>query len=900
MVTPLYKAIKENGTSFYAFPGAAEDISAAYQNSNYKMYFSKYILLNFPSQNLDGQFGTTQSKNIYWNFGSFSSLSVVQPEKYGDKVIESLRNYVANHEVSIRESRLNNTDYYYDNTALETTTEKIFFKWCKKLGLIGFDLAIGADEYVDDLSTFARNNENDDSYFPEYLWKERSTETFGMTQFEAPGGFLEITINGISNFRVGDVIEIDKIEDATISLEIYPTGLGEWLGPITIRVTEISLDPNDNHVITTDLASTLSVITSGLQNASIKLVYSRLVQYVGEINGVSNVQEANKAYTEVFAHVPDHTGQTPDILFRTRVDVNYKPGMLFPIIPNQYQPEIIGAELFSSPIVSNPQNYPGGYYGDFDTEDFTYETKNGDEVRRSGEYFGVVGNINAPVIDGSTIDGISVDLDPSHYVKMNLESQTVTNFDTFNALEVNNQPPLDFEFNAILWYYDVIDQNNQRTTNLYGISLLDNPENNPKDEEFGIRFPTFKKLVSNGSQDGTAYQFALNLNFNIIHDNPVEAYNPEAVNSLFSMSLYNEAMRRLSTINDSFFNIIAEHSSMKDQISNLKQLLYSQTDFQTIKSRIDNLDRLLRLYSTNQLASSSSVEVQTNTLTEFATIQLKVVEPTYNQISSYFTSEMFIGNEAIPVTITSDTARDFLVKIINNDEVPVTLNNSNLKLLINEDLKFRQSCEIQITGSEFSRTNKKLDLYIATKNPLGLPDANEQSPLVETILLSDIDLPVFFNSSTSNANSAKNWKDFNFTINFNQDLVVDNNNLLEITLNENGYIVNNSIKPGDCLVVNNLFIGTNSVFDFSGQYFVSTVGATNSKVVLDISTNTDFVNFVSPSLPYYLHTSSSSNLSNLPYFSLNKGKTVKITRISELETLPIEEKYHIEVRDYDY
>ena len=42
--TPLYKKLKANGTSFYAFPGAAEDISAAYQNSNYKMYFSKYGL----------------------------------------------------------------------------------------------------------------------------------------------------------------------------------------------------------------------------------------------------------------------------------------------------------------------------------------------------------------------------------------------------------------------------------------------------------------------------------------------------------------------------------------------------------------------------------------------------------------------------------------------------------------------------------------------------------------------------------------------------------------------------------------------------------------------------------------------------------------------------------------
>ena len=51
-MTPLYKKMKANGTSFYAFPGAAEDISAAYQNQNYKMYFSKYVLLNFPKQDV--------------------------------------------------------------------------------------------------------------------------------------------------------------------------------------------------------------------------------------------------------------------------------------------------------------------------------------------------------------------------------------------------------------------------------------------------------------------------------------------------------------------------------------------------------------------------------------------------------------------------------------------------------------------------------------------------------------------------------------------------------------------------------------------------------------------------------------------------------------------------------
>ena len=69
------------------------------------------------------------------------------------------------------------------------------------------------------------------------------------------------------------------------------------------------------------------------------------------------------------------------------------------------------------------------------------------------------GDINLPIIDGSTIDGVTLDFNTSHYVKMNIIGREITNFDQFNALEVNNQPPQDFEFNAILWFYTVEDLN---------------------------------------------------------------------------------------------------------------------------------------------------------------------------------------------------------------------------------------------------------------------------------------------------------------------------------------------------------------------------------------------------------------------------------------------------------
>jgi hypothetical protein len=60
--------------------------------------------------------------------------------------------------------------------------------------------------------------------------------------------------------------------------------------------------------------------------------------------------------------------------------------------------------------------------------------------------------VNSPVVDGSTIDGITMDFN-NHYVKMNLLGRTVTNFDQFDALSINNLPPVDFEFNAVLWLY---------------------------------------------------------------------------------------------------------------------------------------------------------------------------------------------------------------------------------------------------------------------------------------------------------------------------------------------------------------------------------------------------------------------------------------------------------------
>ena len=885
--TPLYKSLKINGVSTFCFPSSAEDISAAYQNSNYKMYFSKYVLLNLPKQNLNPGSGTA-SKPVYFDFQSSfqKSVTATEPTDFKDQIIESLRNYVANQEVVIKESRLNNTNYYYDNNALETTTEKIFYKWAKKLNIIDFEPAIPDDEYFSTITEFQSNNINDPQYFPEYLWKERELTTWDTPTFRQNNNKLQIEFNGNTNFKKGDIINIYNVTG--VSSTIIP-GINTSKG-INVKINEIiPPDGITGQLVTIDLEyDEIDVKTDTTGKA--KLVYNRLVQYIGEVNGISNVQEANRSYTEVYAHIPDHTGQTPDILFRTMQDVNYKPNLSFPIIPSQYQAEIMGAgenQGFSSPIVNSPLNYPGSYLGQFDTLDWTYETASGDSIRRSGSYYGVSGDTNTPIVNGNTIDGITMDFNSAHYVKMNILGRNLTNFDQFNALTINNLPPSDFEFNAILWYYTVEDSNGNQKSNLYGISFLDNPDNNVIPEDTGLKFPTYKKFVTNGAQDGTSYAFSLNLNFNIINENPVDTYNPEAINSMFSMNLFNQSMSRLSATNDSFLNLIAEQGTIRDEVTALKGLLYTQTDLSTINSKIQNLENLLRLYSTNQLVSTDTIEVSTVTGTP-PTIRLNSVNTSYERVYVYNATDMYNTQGTIPTNLSVPNNRDFLVNFTNNDEVELSFTASNLTFVLDRDLYYRQSVDFMIDGSQYSSQNKQLDIYMRSDI------SNTTTQNTEVLIVGNIDLPIYYNTNKNNPNSAYLWKDFKFNIDFSKDITIQNGNKLRLYFDMDTNIVSNSIKVGDVLSLNNLFVGTASVYDYSGQYPVI---ANNSYVEFDISSNSSLVNYVSSInvYPIVLHSNSKSLLSNIPYFSLNKGKKIRLTRISNSTNL--KERYSINIVD---
>jgi hypothetical protein len=878
MVTPLYQFLKQNGTTLYVFPSVAEDISAQYQNVNSTMNFSKFILLNLPKQNLVS--GTANNPVQFDFYSTFDRASLNQATGFSNQMVESLRNYVANEEITIKESKTGANEFYYNNNELQTPAEKIFWKWLHKLNVIDFEPAIQNEEYFPNLQEFQSNNLNDTSYQPEYLWKERSTVSYNAEFFYQTGttfsNNLEVQYGGTTNFRAGDIVTFNNISNTNL---IAIDGLQLTV----LDVIAPGLTQGQRVVFDYTYTSTLQAEPTGLST----LDYNKVVQYIGEIASVNNVQEGNDSYTQVYAMIADHNGATPDILFRTEIDTNYKPNLTFPILPSQYQPEIVGAEQFSSPIVNTPASYPGDYYGQFDTPNFTYLTSSGDSLRRTGDYYGVSGNVNNPIFDPTNIDGVMLDFDTTHYVKMNIINQEAANFDEFDSLPINGQAPKNFNFNAILWYYTVTDAQGNSATNLYGISFLDSPQNNPNPSLVGLQFPLVNKLVNDGTKDGNSFNFSTNLNFNIDNSSTLLQYNPNTVYGIFNFNLFNDAMTKLAAINNQFLIIVGQFASMNQQISDLRQLLYSQTQITAINSRIDYLQTLLNQLKSLQLVDSDTIKVNLNNSTSPPTLSLDSVDATYYVIYNNNTTDLYNTNGIIPLDINVPTNKNFLIRIINNDETNLTLpNNNNLTVVLDNDLYYRQSVDIIIDANIYATQNKKLDLYVTFNNGVAntLP--------VQTPLITDIDLPVYINSNLQTTGISKNWRqqEISFNLSGTQSVLLTTGNLLTVPLDSN-----RGINKGDTFLINNFYVGLTNSINYAGQYTVDSVGTQSSYANFDITSSTDLTNFASTQiLPFTIHSASASILNSIPYLNFNKGVKYKITRVLLDNTSAINDRYLIE------
>ena len=599
MSTPLYSFLKGyskdniydniNNLSTFVFPSSKTMISNSQLNDNYKMNFTKFALLD-----LDLSKMSLDNKNIF----NTESPNTIQNKS--ELLVASLRNYVANHDVVIRDSLLNSTEYFYDPNVLRTPTERIFWKWLRKSGLIDFEAATPNDEYTETVDLSIDNNLDED-YFKKYLWKERSTIDYNITSIVDENITLldtydsivkkvyKITTSSNTNFKPNDRIILTNKGNINIG----------FLDTKEVTVYDIKSSSVDIKNDIVYVYSNTALIWNNASVASAKLNYERVVKYIGEISNFNNVQTAEKSYYEILAYIADNATQTPDILFNIVSDSNYSPSLQYPILSIQDQPEIVGSEQSDSPLILNPENYSGDQFAYFDIDN-KYVNSPGLQDRKIGDYYGVMVDnrndtrvVTAPYVypefDGSKLDGICLDFNTTHYTKMNIPTKLSKNFDEFNTKVFENSYVDKFSFNCILWYSSVQDNtymsetvlssDDRQATNLYAITFLNGVDQTGK-------IPSYNKLVANNQQDGLSYVFSLNSNINISDEQVKEEYDPEKSYSLYSFSNYNEVIAKLTYTIDLFNNINNNNILLQQDINNVKNLLYTQTDINTINNKI--------------------------------------------------------------------------------------------------------------------------------------------------------------------------------------------------------------------------------------------------------------------------------------------------------------------------
>ena len=332
--------------------------------------------------------------------------------------------------------------------------------------------------------------------------------------------------------------------------------------------------------------------------------YKRVVQYVGDIDVVNTIKSKDNAYTEVYIHVPTNVGSTTHVLFKSVRDDNYYPSMT--LANSNADPlniEYLSGRKFDEihPFGLSVKAYydlddssvyseiAPTYGGAATARNWFSQTINNsyytDNVDSTGE-FNVAKNeyitkqLGSSTVEyvRNTLDGVSIDFDLANY-KLASENPEIKVFSQFNDYIANK----DFQFNAVLVYYDTYDPNNLDAsgnpidfqTNLYGVLFLDKIEQNGL--EFNIPFIAKYKPDPLNKTNGNSFAYKLNLKLDTSIENVLVE---KSINdfSTFSLDLFTDVLTEFRQLQTRFNDKLLELEQLSQDVDGLKDLLINSQD----------------------------------------------------------------------------------------------------------------------------------------------------------------------------------------------------------------------------------------------------------------------------------------------------------------------------------
>ena len=370
--------------------------------------------------------------------------------------------------------------------------------------------------------------------------------------------------------------------------------------------------------------------------------YTKVVQYIGEIDIVNSYKGKENSYSELYLHVPNNVGSTPYIMFDSVEDSNYKPNMTIthsPELPedretivgrrySEVHPQGLSLNAFydldDSTVLLEQATYAGSTYtaqnwfqgtlnnsyytdGTYDapSTSWKYNTAVNKKIKKSKVAGGTTTTIN---YTRSTLDGVCVNFNINQYLVATQNAKT--SFSGLNDINVQNK---NFDFNTVLVYYDVIDPVTKvlKAKNLYGVLFLNKIQSNGL--EFEIPRLTKYKPDPLSKINGNSYAFKLNVKFDTsIEDVAVQPVKNINANAGFSLDLFVDLMNRFQTVAISQEAKIGELTKLQNDWEKVKASLLTTSKTSDIETRLSSLEKALLANSALFLNTKNVVEKITN------------------------------------------------------------------------------------------------------------------------------------------------------------------------------------------------------------------------------------------------------------------------------------------------
>ena len=485
--TPLIKALRHLGDNYssggtmYVFPSASEDIGLNLNSNVNGVALSHYALLNIPPLQNSSYTDSPYVTNT--------------PEGAAKAIAISLQNYMMNFETLL----LNDSNYNLSD--LSTVTEKVFWHWAKKVGILN----------------------------PRNLEK----------------------VDGFENIYYDKKFNADQ-----------------------------NIFQQDNTVI----------------------------KCFGSIDAGNSLSTDFGMFNETYINIPTSYGAGP-VFLKSSYDNNYRA--------KTYRSANGGAALEGRDYDNKYNSYLGDETPMYD-QNAGYNTVS--SVVNGPDGLEIVKDIDTLQRIArrhfSKLEGTAKDSDPN----INISSYDDINVDINNIFNIDTE----FEFNAILLYYSIYNQDDTiktpQATNLFGIIFLDSPRiSNTEEETFQI--PTFKKIKSTSERFGNSYSFRVNIKTLSVYDNTdaiiQDNTTMSSINSIdFSDVIYqlNRAIDIMNTnvsatqkINQQYNSIISFYDAQTQKIDDISTALHSYLNG-THTSFLDTSALFVNTIKVNSKNTSNNLE----------------------------------------------------------------------------------------------------------------------------------------------------------------------------------------------------------------------------------------------------------------------------------------------------